>query len=114
MHVHLFIVPKAGRTPIDFDAANVSITHVVLSGQGYGVYGGGGFLLPGDDPGDPVLAGRIRAATLRPLAHTEGFIDRLGHTEVEGRVRAELNRKQADAVAAWLSALTQSRLASTP
>lgn len=105
IHVHLFLTPKAGRTPIDFTAANISVTHVVLTGGSMGVYGGGGFLLPSGSVGDATYGGTIREATLRLVESRPGFADRLGPSELGGKVAARRDDALADEVSARLTLL---------
>lgn len=88
LHVHLFIHPKAGRTPIDFSATSASVRHIVFTGESMGVYGGGGFLLPSDDIGDAEFSGRIKEASLKMIQSTPGFEDRLGLATLSGRISA--------------------------
>lgn len=101
-HVRLFLAPKAGKTPIDFTASNTTITHVVLSGQSMGVYGGGGFLLPEDTVGAELFSGRIRDASLRMLRCDDGFADMLGLAEMSGRVSARRDDTLADTISSRL------------
>jgi hypothetical protein len=44
VHVSIFLVPTAGRTPIDVTAVNASIRQVVIADGVVGVYSGGGFV----------------------------------------------------------------------
>lgn len=100
IHIHLFLMPKAGRTPIEFTASNVSITQLVLSGTSTGVYGGGGFLLPSSSVGSRWLEGRIEGATLRLTRQRGDFIDRLGPSRFAGTVSARRDDEQAAAIGA--------------
>ncbi len=116
LHIHYFITPYAGRTPIDFDASNVSIRLFVLAPGAtpddpptLGVYGGGGFLLPTDEPDGDDLAGRMKRATLRLIAAAPGFNDRLAAAQIDGAVRATRDEESARAVAATLGAMFDER-----
>lgn len=89
VHIHLFLIPSAGDTPIDSTACNVTLRHLVLAqapggGQALGLYGGGGFVLPWGDVGDKRIAGSIDQATHRLLRATPNFKDRLGPGSVVG------------------------------
>ncbi len=86
VHIHLLLVPEAGRTPIDRNACNISIQAVVLSQGRIGHYGGGGFLLPSGEPGGEEFAGRLLNATLVLLQSNPGFADRLGVATVSGTI----------------------------
>lgn len=109
LHLHMFLDPKAGQTPIDFTASNMTIVQMVLSGSGVGVYGGGGFLLPNTKPGGPEFGGRVREASLRPMWAEGGFEDRLGSGEVSGAVRARRDDRLATAIGARMLLLTAGR-----
>ncbi len=99
-HVRLFLAPLAGKTPIDFTASNVTITHIVLAQGTMGVYGGGGFLLPNSSVGSPVFGGTMRDASLRLLRSDEGFADLLGLAEISGQIAARRDDTFADSVSA--------------
>ncbi|MBX3357991.1 MAG: hypothetical protein KF745_06140 [Phycisphaeraceae bacterium] len=88
VHIHMFLVPEAGRTPIDRNACNISIQAVVLSQGRIGHYGGGGFLLPAGEPGGSKFGGSLLNATLVLLQSNPGFADRLGVATVSGAVSA--------------------------
>ena len=104
LHIHMFLYPKAGKTPIDFTASNATITHVVLADGAYGIYAGGGFFLPSGKPKSK-LAGRIAEATLRPIAATSGFEDLLGWNELTGNVGATRDDDRAAEIDAFLQAI---------
>ena len=78
VHIHLFIRPKPGKTPIEPTASSATVQAIVLSRGEVGLYGGGGFMLPSGTPGDDTLGGSIRSGSVRLLAATSGFADRLG------------------------------------
>ncbi len=102
VHVHVFLMPKAGRTPIEFTASNVSITQVVLTGTSTGVYAGGGFLLPSSSVGSRWLEGRIQGATLRLIRQQGGFVDRLGPSELSGVISARRDDERAATIGVQL------------
>lgn len=95
VHVHLFLRPKAGKTPQAETASNLNIRYVVIGKGAVGVYAGGGFLLPSGTPGDETFGGRIDRASLRLSRAGEGFKDLLGPCELSGRFRAERNETAA-------------------
>ncbi len=74
----MFIAPKAGRTPIEPTACTVTLRYIVLAGGEYGIYAGGGFLLPGDRPAGSRFKGRILNATMRLVSSSAGFKDLIG------------------------------------
>lgn len=102
VHVHLFLVARAGRTPIEDDACTVTIRHAVLARGAMGVYGGGGFLLPDGRPGAGVLRGSIDGTTLRLTECTPGFADRLGVAAFRASIAAPRDDGLARNVAARL------------
>lgn len=106
IHIHMFIEPRAGKTPVDFGASNVVIRQFVFTGQSLGVYGGGGFYLTKDGPGASVLSGRIRDASLRLISSKDGFADRLGPATLAGKVSARRDEDKARAIASGLLALS--------
>jgi hypothetical protein len=98
IHLHMFLQPKAGRTPIDFTASNTALTKVVLTGSLMGVYGGGGFVLPRSAVGDSRFTGRIDGATIRLITADDGFADMLGPSVVSGSVAAARNDELAESI----------------
>lgn len=103
LHLHMFLTPKAGKTPIEFSANNCAATLIVLAGGEVGVYRGGGFLLPSNDPGGSHMAGRVAQVTLRPGGGSPGFTDLLGHAELEGRVSARRDDPLTATVVSWIA-----------
>lgn len=108
LHVHMFLKPYAGRTPIAFTASNTTITHVVIADGAYAVYSGGGFLLPDSLTGGDSFSGRIRDATLRPIGATSGIADLLGWTTLSANINARRDDDRADQISAWLDAIRYS------
>jgi hypothetical protein len=84
VHVHMFITPRAGRTPISTSASTCSVRVLVLSNGEMGLYGGGGFLTRSGTPGEPALSARVARATVRLTRATSGFEDALGASVFEG------------------------------
>ena len=114
VHVHLFLTPKAGSTPIDFTASNMTVTHVLLADGAFGVYSGAGFLLPNAPPGGRSLGGRVEDATLRPGGRAPGFAERLGWNELSGRLSATRDERRSAQLAAWLDAVLDDPRLGTP
>ncbi len=116
IHIHYFLTPKAGRTPIDTRAANATIQHLVLvpnpnGGLGFaGLYGGGGFLLPTKPPGRRSFSGSINAGSHAMLRAGPGFDDRLGRAIIAGSIDARLDDGACAAIARNLSMLKRERL----
>lgn len=104
VHVHSFLEPRAGRTPIAEGASNVTVRVLVLSRGRLGLYGGGGFLWRDGQPGDPTAGGELRGASMKLVRSTQGFQDLLGPCVLSGTFAA---RKDAEK-AAKLEAIFQS------
>lgn len=104
LHVHMFLTPRAGSTPIDPTAANAAARLLVLSGGQIGVYTGAGFLLPDRAPGGRSFGGSVLDASLRLDHASDYFIDRLGPTRLELSFRAPRDEPLAGALAARLNA----------
>jgi len=90
-HIHMFLYPKAGLTPIENTASTTTIRHVVLSRGAIGVYGGGGFLAPKGRPDDRLFGGKIREAPVVLTGATPGFADPLGASSMSIDIRAPLD-----------------------
>lgn len=88
VHVQMYWTPRAGRTPIDENATNATVHYIVFTGEGAGVYSGGGFLFPRNDPGERSLHAEVRNASLRLLDASGDFSDRLGLATASGGFRA--------------------------
>lgn len=104
IHIHLFLIPQAGSTPIDPTACTAAVRQFVFAGAdaapkptaerrageaepppAIGVYAGGAFVTPSDDkPGKPTLSGTVRGGTLRLVQVTPGFVDALGPSTLRG------------------------------
>jgi hypothetical protein len=93
-HMELLWVPRAGSTPIDLAATNLSIRHVVFARGEVGIYGGAGFAMPRGTPGDDTLSLDIRQGVVQLLESTPGFVDLLSPARVQGRITARLDSEQ--------------------
>lgn len=96
IHVHLFIEPNAGDTPISRDACTAIVRHFVISDGQIGLYGGGGFMQPSGKPGDSSMSGSLADATMKPITHTPGFVDRLGSSVFSGSVGGKRDPAEAE------------------
>lgn len=95
MHIHFFLEPSPGNTPIDDTACNATVRQVIFapaeggsSGQVFGIYGGGGFFFSSGSIGDDNFGGSMRQGTHRLLSSTPGFKDVLGPASIDGSVVA--------------------------
>jgi hypothetical protein len=105
IHIHLFIEPSAGDTPISRDACSAIVRHLVISDGQIGLYGGGGFLQPSGKPGDPSLGGSLADATMKPITGTAGFVDRLGSSVFSGSVGGKRDAVEAERLRKGLQSL---------
>lgn len=110
VHLHLFLVPKAGDTPIDRTACNITMRHLVLAGSSgearthtlpiAGLYSGGGFVLPSGTIGDDSIAGSITGSSHRLVKTSAMFNDALGSGAVTGRFDAARDDDVSRAISA--------------
>jgi hypothetical protein len=78
LHTRMFVKPYAGRTPIEPTACSVTMRYIVLAGGEFGIYAGGGFLLPDGAPEGRRFSGKISGASLRLVSASPGFNDLIG------------------------------------
>lgn len=96
MHIELLWVPKPGDTPMDPEATNASIRHIVISNGQVGIYGGAGFALPSENPsGAEGVSFTIRDASLALQESTAEFIDLLSPAQLTGTFKAQRDDKKA-------------------
>lgn len=105
VHVHLFLDPKPGKTPIEPTAANASIRYAIISAGQVGIYDGAGFMLPGEKPGKDSISGSFNAAPLRLSRATEGFSDPLTPARLTMSFDAKLNDLTSPELQARIDAL---------
>ena len=77
LHIEMLFPPRAGETPIDDAATNLSIRFIVISNGELGVYEGGGFGYPIGGHEDGEMSLRVEPSGLVLAESTEGFIDLL-------------------------------------
>ncbi|MEL6328506.1 MAG: hypothetical protein AAFR38_02495 [Planctomycetota bacterium] len=75
VHLHLFLVPYPGRTPIAESSCTATVRVGIITEGRAGLYTGGGFVFPAGRPDDRRFKGRVRDATLRLAGKTSGFND---------------------------------------
>jgi len=90
-HVQVMWLPRPGWTPARRGCTNVVIRLLVLSGGEMGLYGGGGFAWPWDEPGDPTFGMDVLSSSLSLLESTEGFVDLLSPAEMTGAADSVLD-----------------------
>lgn len=124
IHVHLFLVPSAGDTPIGRTACNVTVRMLVLSQDGptvtsdaagssaqlprIGLYSGAGFVMPSGKPGSAWFGGSMFGSSIRLTAATPGFADPLTPAEMAGNFRAPLRPDLARSLMARLNRMAGS------
>ncbi|MDP7030483.1 MAG: hypothetical protein QF733_09715 [Phycisphaerales bacterium] len=102
LHVEMLFPPRAGETPIDASATNLSIRYLVVSGGEVGLYEGGGFGYPVGGHEDGAMSLRIEPSGMTLSESTEGFVDLLSPAELTavftGRCDDVAGQRLADAV----------------
>ena len=96
VHVHMFVRPKPGRTPIQQTAISATVRHLIVAGGQVGMYTGAGFMFPSGKPGDSVFGGSITRADLRLERATAGFTDQLGPAEMTISFGAKRDEELSD------------------
>ncbi len=104
VHVHVFLVPWAGKTPVADSAVNCAVRQIVVAGGQFGLYSGGGFVLT-DEPGGSTYSADIRQADLRLAATSPGFVDKLGPALIEGGFSATSDIKASRLIAGRMAAI---------
>ncbi|MBA4028341.1 MAG: hypothetical protein C0475_04290 [Planctomyces sp.] len=104
VHVRVFVRPLPGRTPVDPAACNAGVRHAVFAFGAVGLYGGGGFVDPGE-VGGAVFKATVWRAPVRLNRAGGGFVDALGPSVLSGRMSASLDERAAGAMAARFSRL---------
>jgi hypothetical protein len=112
VHVHVFLTPKAGRTPIDQTATNATVRHVIFAGgsdvgnaaPAQGIYSGAGFVLT-STIGKTSLNGSIREVSARLSAGSPAFADALGPSMIRGSFSAALDDPASRTIAARVASL---------
>ncbi len=95
VHIELLWLPKAGATPMEESATNVSVRYIVVAGGEVGVYGGAGFAFVSGRPGKGKVTIRLRDASLTLLNSTEGFVDLLSPGRLSGQITAGFDELRA-------------------
>jgi len=77
LHIEMLFPPRAGETPIDPAATNLSLRYIVISNNEVGVYEGGGFGYPIGGHEDGEMSLRVEPSGLALAEKTDGFVDLL-------------------------------------
>lgn len=110
LYMQMLWLPKAGATPMDSSATNLSLRHIVVSGGAMGIYGGAGYATPDGQPGGRTFGLTIRDSTLRLLEATEGFADPLTPSRITGSVDAVRSQRSTRRFRIALSQFITDRL----
>jgi hypothetical protein len=108
VHIHMYVTPKAGRTPIAITANTASVRWLVLTQGRVAVYGGGGYFQHSGEMGDETLSGVLADSTLRLVHASPGVADRLGPSVLSMSVSAVQDKQTCEALARAFSSLVQS------
>lgn len=108
IHVRMFLVPQAGMTPVDRTACNGTVRHVIVVGGAAGVYVGGGFIVPHDEPGSDSFSASAKNVSVRLARAGAGFADRLGPGMFTGSFTARLDERTAGALLERLGSIERS------
>lgn len=106
VHIHMFVVPKPGKTPIQRTASSSTVRWLVLSKGRVGVYGGGGFFSESGEVGEDKFGGTLYDASLRLIRSTPGFKDPLGPSVLSVSVSAKKDQKAAEAISRAFTSLS--------
>ena len=99
LHVHVFLSPEAGKTPIERTAASATARLVVLARGHAGVYDGAGFLMPGRSLRKGRASGTLRHAPTRLTRRTAGFEDLLGASTMRVTFGSRADEPTSDLIA---------------
>ncbi|MDF1810491.1 MAG: hypothetical protein P1U42_12445 [Phycisphaerales bacterium] len=105
VHVHLFLDPKPGKTPIEHTAATASIRYGIIANGQIGIYDGAGFMIPGSKPGNDSIGGTIRSAPLRLTRASDTFEDLFLAAKIDLEFSAKLNDASATELGVRLDAM---------
>lgn len=108
VHLHMFIAPEAGKTPMEDTASNLTLRYLICSRGEFGLYAGGGFLLGDGDPADRHFGGDVSRASLRLIRRSAGFRDLLGAAELSGDFEGVNDPSGAGVLAERLRSITES------
>ncbi|MBG84883.1 MAG: hypothetical protein CMJ40_10110 [Phycisphaerae bacterium] len=84
LHVEMLFQPRAGWTPIDSTATNLSIRYIIIVDGQVGIYEGGGFGYPVGTGRNSSMTLSIEQASLDLTRATDGFVDLLSPAELSG------------------------------
>jgi hypothetical protein len=92
--IRMLWLPRGSKTPVNRNATNATIKHIVFAGEDrsiVGVYGGGGYYYPKQKPGKDKINGAIWDGAMELLHASKGFADRLGRVNIDGNLKVHRN-----------------------
>lgn len=114
--IRLLWLPKAALTPIAPDATNATIQLIVFEpgdnpdAREVGVYSGAGYLFLKQKPGRARVAAAIWQATLALTDATHAFDDRLGESQLTGKLIIQRDDDRIGLLTHQLNAMVSQRL----
>lgn len=87
--VRMLWLPRGSKTPVNRNATNAAIKHIIFAGVNHeivGIYGGGGYYYPKQTPGKNTIKGAIWDGSMALQHQTAGFADRLGRVQIDGKI----------------------------
>ncbi len=95
-------IPSPGKTPLESTSTNITIQHIIISGDESGVYVGAGYGWPTGSP-EKGLSINMEDATIELQSSTSNFSDLLTPATIVGFIHAPSDKT----IARKLSALAQ-------
>lgn len=105
IHVHMFLAPKAGKTPIAHSATNATVRFMVIAQGAVGLYEGAGFLLPNTSTDRPAFIAKMQDAPLRLMLANDRFADPLGNSLFSLNIVAPLDAAAVTRISAKFGAI---------
>lgn len=88
VHLHMFLSPKAGKTPMASTASNLTIRYLICARGALGLYAGGGFILNQTGTAEREFEARVSRGSVRLIRKSTSFRDALGPAELSGKIEA--------------------------
>lgn len=90
--VRMMWLPRGSKTPVNRAATNATLKDIVFAGKKrnvVGVYGGGGYFYPKQNPSAKRhhIDGAIWDGNMALQHCAKGFADRLGHVQIDGKLK---------------------------
>jgi len=114
IHIHMFLAPKAGKTPIAETATNATVRFMVIAEGAVGIYEGAGFLLPTTSTDRPAFIASMEDAPLRLILANDRFADPLGNSLLKLSIVAPLDAAVVTRVSAKFGAILSTLPAAEP